>query len=150
MGYNSFPATMGDASLPTNRPSTTCCQCGGHDPNEETKYDWMVHSEPNALANATIPLWMVPGGCVAYITGQPCHYCAMLMVTFGVRKFVLANRKGWQKENEKTKRQFEKLVVERNIEVEYVTPDLTWILDGLEEPQKLGFIRTMVLERCFL
>lgn len=124
---------MEDCSLPYNRPVTD-------DPEEDSKYDWMLHSEPNALANTTFPLHYVPGGAIAYITGMPCNYCAMLLAQNGVGKFVIANRKGWQKENGKTKRNFDKLVAERKIDVEYVTPNLTWITDGHDELYELGFL----------
>jgi dCMP deaminase len=136
IGYNSPPAGMNDISLPYNRPTT-------NDPEEDSKYDWMVHSEPNALANATFPLHYVPGGVTAYVTGTPCHYCAMLMVQNGVTKFVLANRKGWQKENNKSTRNFIKLTTERNISVEYVSPHLDWIFGGVEELYELGFFKKL-------
>lgn len=135
VGYNSFPAGINDASLPINRPINP------NDPEEESKYDWMVHSELNALANCSMPLWLVPNGAIAYITGQPCHNCAMWLSQFGVKKFVIANRKGWEKENAKTERQFNKLVTERGIEVERVSPNLSWILKSLEVPIKLGFVK---------
>jgi dCMP deaminase len=136
IGYNNPPAGMNDISLPYHRPETG-------DPEEDSKYDWMVHSEPNALANATFPLMYVPGGVTAYITGIPCHYCSMLMVQNGVTRFVIANRKGWQKENNKSVRNFAKLTSERNIEVEYVTPQLDWMLGGVEELYKLGFFKKL-------
>ncbi len=134
VGYNSPPAGMDDATLPYNRPVTT-------DPEEDSKDDWMIHSEPNAIANATFPLQYVPGGVVAYITGTPCSYCSMLMAQNGVVKFVLANRKGWQKENNKSLRNFNKLTNERGIKVEYVTPNLDWIFNSLQEWDSLGFFK---------
>jgi dCMP deaminase len=141
IGYNSPPAGMNDISLPYNRPTSN-----PPDPEEDSKYDWMVHSEPNALANATFPLMYVPGGVTAYITGKPCSYCSMLLVQNGVTRFVIANRKGWGNASlntDKAARNFVKLTTERNISVEYVSPQLDWMLGGVEELYKLGFFKKL-------
>ena len=52
-GYNSFPRLMNDDNLPTTRPE---------------KYDWMIHSERNALLNRT----MIVDAFKAYMTTKPC------------------------------------------------------------------------------
>lgn len=141
IGYNSPPAGMDDLSLPYNRPVSD-----PPDPEEESKYDWMLHSEFNALTNATLPLMYVPGGVVAYITGQPCHNCAMFMAQAGVNKFVIANRKGWgnaKQNTNKAARNFIKLTTQKGIWVEYVTPEFDWMLDGIEEQYDLGFFKKL-------
>lgn len=55
-GYNSFPRGCDNDSLPNLRPD---------------KYDWMVHAEKNAVANAKQDLT----GCTAYINSKPCFTC---------------------------------------------------------------------------
>jgi dCMP deaminase len=131
VGYNSWPAGMRDEFIPINRPLNL------NDPEEESKYDWVVHSEENAILNSNGTIR--GANATAYITGTPCHHCSMLMAQVGIVRFVIAKRKGWQKETDKSKRQFEQLIHDRGIDVEYVIPDLSWILEGMEDPIKLGF-----------
>ena len=56
LGYNGFPRNGPDHQYPLTRPE---------------KYKYMVHSEPNALANCTIR----PDGATLYVTGRPCSAC---------------------------------------------------------------------------
>ncbi len=136
-GYNNPPGGLDDTTLPYNRPLTD-------DPNEPSKYDWMIHAEENALINTTTNLNYVPGGVTAYITGQPCHHCSMLMVENNIVNMKIAKRTGTLKENEKSRANFTRLMTEKRIEVTYVTPDLSWIYNSneLEEVVKLGFFPT--------
>ena len=67
MGYNSFPRDCMDDSLPTTRPD---------------KYKVMIHSEINAIGNATDRRELV--GSTAYITGHPCPNCFGAMLNAGI------------------------------------------------------------------
>lgn len=55
-GYNSFPRETSNELLPNTRP---------------LKYDWMVHAEKNAIANARQDV----ANCTAYINARPCFRC---------------------------------------------------------------------------
>ena len=53
--------------------------------NTEEKYDYVIHAEMNALANACY------NGCVIkdseiYITHSPCNKCILQLIQFGVKK----------------------------------------------------------------
>ena len=64
-GYNGFPRDLNDARLPTERPD---------------KYDWMEHSEYNAILNCTIP----PVGGSMYVTGPCCFSCLKMAHQSGI------------------------------------------------------------------
>lgn len=135
-GYNSWPRGMDDASLPTNRPDP-------EKPDELSKYDFVegTHSERNAIANCMISPWLVLGGAVAYVTGEPCNACLAALWQANVTTVYYADRHGSHKLNERTRRVQRIIVEQTGIEFIQVRPDLSWILDGLEEPIKLGFVR---------
>lgn len=68
IGYNGFPRNLPEeieSQLPNLRPD---------------KYDWMAHSERNALANCPVR----PVNCRAYITGKPCDDCLYAMWQHGI------------------------------------------------------------------
>lgn len=132
IGYNGWPSGMDDKTIPNNRPKHV------HDAEEESKYDWVIHSEENAILNCSRVIRDL--NATAYITGQPCQHCTLLMVQAGIKKFVIANRKGWQRETEKSRRQFQRIVQEKDIEVQYLIPNLDWIISSLEVPMSLGFV----------
>ena len=71
MGYNSFPRDCLDETMPTTRPE---------------KYKVMIHSEINAIANATDRRELV--GATAYITGHPCPQCFGAMVNAGISSII--------------------------------------------------------------
>jgi len=50
----------------------------------QSKYDWMEHSERNAIFNAQRPL----EGCTCYVTGRPCIPCFRALVQSGVNRIV--------------------------------------------------------------
>lgn len=68
-GFNGFPRDLPDWFLPNLRPE---------------KYPWMLHAEVNALVNCNSK----PTDAIAYITGNPCFNCSLLMWQFGVREVV--------------------------------------------------------------
>lgn len=68
-GYNSPPYAMDDSSLYLTRE-------GGYDEKydvEYNKYDFMLHSEKNALLNKTT----LDRDFTAYVTGPTCWHCTM-------------------------------------------------------------------------
>ena len=71
LGYNGFPPGIADTEKRLN--------------DRETKYKYVVHSEPNAIANANSSV----RGCIAYTWPfAPCHECMKLLVTFGIKRVV--------------------------------------------------------------
>lgn len=111
-GYNSFPRGMDDKSLPNTRPD---------------KYRFMRHSEANAISNCCISPWLFPSGVKAYITGQPCNPCAQLLWQNNVTVLNVAKRKGTELENEETQGDFDRLVNETGMVVNYMDYDNSWI-----------------------
>lgn len=75
-GYNSFVGDIKDNVLPNLRPG---------------KYDFMIHSEHNAVLNCA-KHGISCDGATAYVTGQPCFNCLQYMYQAGVRNIYYANR----------------------------------------------------------
>lgn len=71
-GYNSPPRGCADAYVPLERPA---------------KYDYMVHSEPNAIVNAA-RTGICLKGSIFYITGPPCHKCLGDIINVGAKKII--------------------------------------------------------------
>ena len=97
-GYNSFPKGMNDKTLPVERPD---------------KYDWMIHSEVNAVSNCSIK----PYRCTAYVTGEPCNNCLMHMHQNDIAKVVYADRHGSVLINEKTRAVRERFLQDSKIQL---------------------------------
>ena len=74
-GYNSFPRGMPDKILPNTRPF---------------KYDWVIHSEANALYNAGETS---VDGATCYTNGYPCLECMKACYQKGVKNFVVTKGK---------------------------------------------------------
>lgn len=54
------------------------------------KYDWVIHAEANAVANAArvgIPL----KGCRAYVTHMCCKNCADILIQSGICEVIVTN-----------------------------------------------------------
>lgn len=49
------------------------------------KYPLMIHSEINAITNS---LMQIPKNSVAYVTGEPCNNCLMMLYHVGIRKII--------------------------------------------------------------
>ena len=79
MGYNGFPAGISDESLSWGRE-------GGF---LDTKYAYVVHSEANAILNATTPLQ----GCKLYVALFPCNECSKLIIQAGIKEVVYLSDK---------------------------------------------------------
>jgi dCMP deaminase len=108
IGYNGFPRGMNDSVLPNTRPA---------------KYDWMIHSEVNAVNNCIIR----PEGAIAYITGEPCNPCIMHLWQNGVGTVVYDNKHGSVLLNEQTRSNRDILIQQTCLKLVPVNADLSWI-----------------------
>jgi dCMP deaminase len=111
MGYNGFPANLEDDKLPLNRPD---------------KYQWMIHSERNAIDNCTLK----PIDGIAYVTGQCCNDCIMHLYRNGIKRVVMMNHHGSQLLNDESKKIFNtfiEMASKQGFSIEYVDPDLSWL-----------------------
>lgn len=68
-GYNGYPSKVDDSKMPQTRPE---------------KYPPILHSEENAILNATGNL----EGATAYITGPPCTHCWAHIIQKGIKRVV--------------------------------------------------------------
>ncbi len=97
-GYNSFPRGLND-DVPERyeRPE---------------KYDWIEHSERNAIYNAArvgIPL----KGCTIYMGGVPCIDCARAIIQSGISRIVY-NKESWAKW---TSTRYDKKVTDKSLQM---------------------------------
>lgn len=72
VGYNGPPRGCADAFVPLERPD---------------KYDYMKHSEENAIINAA-RTGVCLKGSIFYITGPPCHGCFGDIINVGAKKII--------------------------------------------------------------
>ncbi len=79
IGYNGFPHGIDDDAYPWT----------GEGSFLDTKYPYVVHAEPNAILNSTVPL----EGATLYVTLFPCHECAKLIIQSGIREIVYIENK---------------------------------------------------------
>jgi dCMP deaminase len=115
VGYNGFPPHLiNDSSLPNTRPE---------------KYDWMDHSETNAIANSNTDL--SKENATAYITGISCFNCMKALWRSGIRRIVQGNSSyGWANDQKEINLKAELIRQTGNkLVVENVVPDLTWLAD---------------------
>jgi dCMP deaminase len=71
-GYNGFPHGCSDDEFPWNRDET----------RGETKYQFVVHAELNAILNAS---GKSLAGSKLYVALFPCHECAKAIIQSGVQ-----------------------------------------------------------------
>jgi len=79
IGYNGLPIGCSDDEFPWEREGDLL----------DTKYPYVVHAEPNAILNATVPL----EGSRMYVTLFPCNECAKLIIQSGIREIVYLSDK---------------------------------------------------------
>lgn len=79
IGYNGLPIGCSDDEFPWEREGAFL----------DTKYPYVVHAEPNAILNATVPL----EGSRIYVTLFPCNECAKLIIQSGIREVVYLSDK---------------------------------------------------------
>lgn len=74
-GWNGLPRGVIDLPERMERPA---------------KYDWTIHAEANAIANAA-RAGIALNGCTVYVTHMPCRHCAGLLVQAGIRCVSVGN-----------------------------------------------------------
>jgi dCMP deaminase len=74
IGYNGFPRGVDDDNFPWEKTSDWI----------NSKYPYVVHAEPNAILNSTVPLT----NSTLYVTLFPCNECAKLIIQSGVKEVV--------------------------------------------------------------
>lgn len=79
IGYNGLPIGCEDDEFPWEREGNFL----------ETKYPYVVHAEPNAILNATVPL----EGSKIYVTLFPCNECAKLIIQSGIKEIIYLSDK---------------------------------------------------------
>ncbi len=79
IGYNGLPIGCKDADFPWERDGAFL----------DTKYPYVVHAEPNAILNATVPL----ENTRMYVTLFPCNECAKLIIQAGIRELIYLSDK---------------------------------------------------------
>jgi dCMP deaminase len=79
IGYNGLPFGCSDDAFPWEREGDLL----------NTKYPYVVHAEPNAILNATVPL----EGARMYVTLFPCNECAKLIIQSGIREIIYLSDK---------------------------------------------------------
>ena len=72
-GYNGFPQGCSDDEFPWNRDESL----------GETKYQYVVHAELNAILNAS---GKSLAGSTVYVGLFPCHECAKAIIQAGTRR----------------------------------------------------------------
>lgn len=79
-GYNGFPHGCSDDDFPWNRDSSL----------GETKYQFVVHAELNAILNAR---GKSLAGAKLYVSLFPCHECAKAIIQAGISEVVYLSDK---------------------------------------------------------
>jgi dCMP deaminase len=74
IGYNGLPIGCSDDEYPWEREGKFL----------DTKYPYVVHAEPNAILNCTVPL----DGSRIYVTLFPCNECAKLIIQSGIKEII--------------------------------------------------------------
>jgi len=99
-GYNSFPRGLND-DVPERyeRPE---------------KYDWIEHSERNAIYNAA-RIGVSLKGCTIYMGGIPCIDCARAIIQSGITRIIYSSEE-WAKW---TSIKYDKRVTDKSIQMLY-------------------------------
>ena len=79
-GYNGFPQGCSDDSFPWNRDES----------QGETKYQYVVHAELNAILNAS---GKKLAGSTLYVGLFPCNECAKAIIQSGVKEVIYLSDK---------------------------------------------------------
>lgn len=79
IGYNGMPIGCEDDQFPWEREGDFL----------DTKYPYVVHAEPNAILNATVPL----DHSKIYVTLFPCNECVKLIIQSGIKEIIYLSDK---------------------------------------------------------
>jgi dCMP deaminase len=85
IGYNGFPYGVEDDQYNWEKTDDWL----------DSKYPYVVHAEPNAILNATVPL----DGATLYVTLFPCNECAKLIIQSGIKEVVFLEDKYHDRES---------------------------------------------------
>lgn len=81
MGYNGFVAGFDESKLPWGKDKNVDL--------EHQKYGYVVHSEANAILHSKSDL----RNSRVYVTLFPCHECAKMLATVGVKEVIYLSNK---------------------------------------------------------
>jgi dCMP deaminase len=79
-GYNGFPQGCSDDEFPWNRDESL----------GDTKYQYVVHAELNAILNAS---GKKLAGSILYVCLFPCHECAKAIIQSGIKEIIYLSDK---------------------------------------------------------
>lgn len=79
-GYNGFPKGCSDDEFPWNRDESL----------GDTKYQYVVHAELNAILNAS---GKSLAGSTVYVCLFPCHECAKAIIQSGIKEVIFLSDK---------------------------------------------------------
>ena len=79
-GYNGFPKGCSDDEFPWNRDEAA----------GDTKYQYVVHAELNAILNAS---GKSLAGATVYVGLFPCHECSKAIIQSGIKKVIYLSDK---------------------------------------------------------
>ena len=79
-GYNGFPQGCSDDEFPWNRDES----------KGDTKYQYVVHAELNAVLNAS---GKNLAGATIYVCLFPCHECAKAIIQSGIKEVIFLSDK---------------------------------------------------------
>ena len=79
-GYNGFPQGCSDDEFPWNRDESL----------GDTKYQYVVHAELNAILNAS---GKSLSGATVYVCLFPCHECAKAIIQSGIKEVIFLSDK---------------------------------------------------------
>jgi len=109
MGFNGFPSKI-DETIDERHAGLL-------------KYEYTVHGEANAIANAA-KNGQKTEGCTMYVTYFPCSTCAGLIVNSGIKKIVCENEPDLNHEKWGEKWKISKIILkEGGVKVNYMNYD---------------------------
>ena len=94
--------------------------------DRDEKRKWMIHAEENCLLNCTKPSSM-NNDFKMYITGTPCNNCLQRIINFGIRKIIIADRKGSITENVESEKMRKALIAMSKLDVNIISISNFWL-----------------------
>ena len=85
IGYNGFPYGVEDDQYNWDKSEDWL----------DSEYPYVVHAEPNAILNATVPL----DDTTLYVTLFPCNECAKLIIQSGIKEVIFLEDKYHERES---------------------------------------------------
>lgn len=94
--------------------------------NRDEKRKWMIHAEENCILNCTKTV-SSNNNFKMYITGLPCNNCLQRIINFGVKRIIIADRKGSITENHESEQMRKLLIDMSGIEVKVIPTSNFWL-----------------------